>query len=235
MNRILIAVGIFILVFTTSLWAFFPFGPFVESTVSKSAKNMGMKIKYDGADSGIFSTTLKDVQLNGREIGDFTLRHTPMTIFTRSMKVSVKGIYNAEAEISEDLMEFDVTTSGRALDFIKEPVSLNGNVRIQGKIDIKGDSSRIKAQADKMLLETPLGEMTFENVSADIESAKSRVTINSIKSDDRNELNMKGTIRLKRIHMPDSEVALNGSIKLAGQRKSLSINGKIDNLHPVLN
>ena len=132
-------------------------------------------------------------------------------------------------------MEFDVTASGKALDFIKEPVSLAGNVNIKGSIDIKHDTSQLRAQADKMLMSTPLGELEFENVSTDVDTKGKMVTINHIRSDDKNELNMKGSIKLNRLLIEKSDVSLNGSIKLMGQKRSLTIAGNVSNLHPILN
>ena len=85
MGRILTAAGIFILVFATSLWAFFPFGSFVESTAANSAKNMGLNLKYESVQPGIFSTSLTGVIINNREIGDFTFHHTPFTLLKRSL------------------------------------------------------------------------------------------------------------------------------------------------------
>ncbi|MGE4466027.1 hypothetical protein [Sphaerochaeta sp.] len=234
MNRILVSVGIFILVFTASLWIFFPFGSYIETMASQSAKNMGLRMKYEGMSSGMFSTKLTSISINDSEIGDFTFHHTPLTLLTRHMSVDVKGIYNAKAKISDSDMEFDVTTSGAALDFIKEPVSLKGNVNLKGKIDTKTDTSQITAIVDKMLLKTPLGEMPFENITADIEAKGKTITINRLRSNDKTELDMRGKIRLNKLNIVNSEVDLAGSIKLAGQKQSITIKGKIDNLHPMM-
>ncbi|WP_303852444.1 hypothetical protein [Seleniivibrio woodruffii] len=234
MNKILISFGIFILAFTAALWAFFPFGSYIENTASKSAKNMGFRLKYAGVESGMFSTELTGVTINENEIGDFTFHHTPLTLFTGNMSIDVKGIYTAQAKISDSDMEFDVTTSGSALDFIKEPVSLHGNVNVKGNIDIKSDTSKISVNADKMLMKTPLGEMPFENISTDVETKGKIITINHLRSSDKNELDMKGSIRLNRLNIVNSDVDLSGTIKFAGQKQNISIRGEVRNLHPVM-
>ncbi|MCD8554933.1 hypothetical protein [Seleniivibrio sp.] len=234
MNRILISVGVFILVFAASLWIFFPFGSYIETMAAQSAKNMGLRMKYEGMSSGIFSTELTGVSINDKEIGDFTFHHTPLTLLTKHMSIDVKGIYNAKAKISDSDMEFDVTTSGAALDFIKEPVSLKGNVNLKGKIDTKTDVSQITANVDKMLLKTPLGEMPFENITTDIEAKGKIITINKLRSDDKTELNMQGRVRLNKLNIVNSNVDLQGTIKLAGQKQTISIRGDVDNLHPML-
>lgn len=234
MNRILISAGIFILAFAAALWAFFPFGSYIENTAAKSAKNMGMRLKYESVDSGMFSTKLTGVSINENEIGDFTFHHTPLTLLTGSMSVDVKGIYTAQAKISDSNMEFDVTTSGSALDFIKEPVVLQGNVNVKGDIDIKSDTSKVTVNADKMLMKTPLGEMPFENISTDVETKGKMININHLRSSDKNEMDMKGTIRLNKLNIVNSDVDLSGTIKFAGQKQNISIRGEVRNLHPVL-
>jgi hypothetical protein len=234
MNRILISAGVFILVFAAALWIFFPFGIYIEGAAIKAAKNMGMPLKYESMRSGMLSTQLTGVSLGSNEIGDVTFHHTPLTLFTGSMTVDVKGIYNAQAKISDSAMEFDVTTSGKALDFIKEPVSLDGDVNIKGTINIKENTSAIQATASKMVMQTPLGEMPFENVSTDIETKGKVVTIKHLRSGDKNELDMTGNIKINKLNITKTSVNISGSIKFAGQKQNLTISGKVGNLHPVL-
>jgi len=47
-------------------------------------------------------------------------------------------------------------------------------------------------------------------------------------------MDMKGTIRLNRLNIVNSDVDLSGTIKFAGQKQNISIRGEVRNLHPVL-
>lgn len=233
MSRFLSAAAVFLAGFTAALWLFFPYQILIGSIIDKTEKNMRIDIDYRTCTSGIMSTEYTDVTLNGREIGDVSISHSPLKLFTGRIGVTVRGIYSTEAVLSRTSAVFEMETTGKALDFVKEPVFLEGNVQINGVINQISGTSEITALFDRMVMKSPIGEMRFENVAADVAAENGRIKVKSLKSEDRNELNLSGILILKS-RPSDSYADLKGSIRFLGKKKNLTLRGSADNLHPLL-
>lgn len=233
MNRTLSVTAVFLAGFTAALWLFFPYSILIDNIIRTAEKNMHMDIGYRSTHSGVFSTDYIGVRLNSTDIGDVSISHSPLKLFTGRVGVTVKGIYATEAVLSKSTAVFDMETTGKALSFIKEPASLEGTVRIKGTIDQATGKSDISGEFEKMIMPTPLGQMVFTDVSADVTSENGVITVHSLTSAGKNELNLTGTVRLRK-KPSDSDVDLKGSIRFMGRKQRLTLRGNAGNLHPIL-
>lgn len=235
MRNILLGIASFLMAFTVALWFFFPYQTFIDNIMKTIGANMKTDIKYESVQSGLFSTDYSGVKAGEREIGDISFSHSPLKLMQGQLGVTVRGAYDADAVVSRNYADFDVRTSGKSLDFITEPVKLNGGVHVKGTFDIVNDSADVTAELEKVTMKSPVGEMDFNNVTADVKSHNSTLDILSLRSDDKMGLDMQGTVHLDSDFITKSPVSLSGTMKMFGSKKHISLRGTMSNLHPEIN
>ncbi|MGE4318662.1 MAG: hypothetical protein AB7E96_07115 [Deferribacterales bacterium] len=233
MNKALIAAAVFLASFTASLWLFMPYQAFIDRIISNTQKNTGMTFKAQEVSERMFSTEYFGVTIDGREIGDISFGHNPLMLIRKKTTVRSKGIFNADAVVSTDSVKFTLETSGQALDFIREPIRMEGRVRLEGFLSAGKEKSKVFAGMEKAVMPSPLGDIEFENVTAVVEADGSVLNIISLKADGKTELDMQGRITLNKKNPASSEIDLHGYAGMLGFRKKLTVKGRMDNLHPI--
>ncbi len=237
MNKALIAAAVFLASFTASLWLFMPYQAFIDRIISNTQKNTGMTFKAQEVSERMFSTEYFGVTIDGREIGDISFGHNPLMLMRKKTTVRSKGIYNADAVVSTDSVKFTLETSGQALDFIREPIRMEGRVHLEGFLSTGNEISKVYAEVEKAVMPSPLGDIEFENVTAVVEAESGILKILSLKAEPSKpggtELEMKGRIVLNKKNPSASEIDLQGHAGVLGIRKKLSVKGRMDNLHPM--
>jgi len=235
-KKLLISTAAFAILFIFFFWMMFPYGNIVKMGISRAAKDAGINISYDLVDSGPFSTKFSDLEVNGVTVGDLTASYSPISLLTRNISISSKGLITCEAEISPSNVEFTAQISPEIINsYAKGKALLSSPLAVEGTGNPQGNTALIKASTDKIEVESPIGMLPFEKMNAEISIKGYDITINKLTSNDDMNLDLKGVLKINNKNMESSVVNINGTADVFGQKKNLKIIGRFSNLQTSIN
>lgn len=234
-NKILIGSAVFILVFLITLFISFPYQNVVAKAVITAAAKSGLKISYNEIQSGPFGTVFKELEINDIPIDSLEASYSPLSLFSKSATITIKGLINADAKVSPTSTEYEAEISESVINrFSGEKAVLSAPLIVKGTGSPSEQSADFTATVSKIEVDSPVGKLPFENIQTDISVKGYAITVNKLTSRDDMNLDLKGLLKINPKNMEKTIVNIKGTADVFGQQKKISLVGRIDNIQPSI-
>jgi hypothetical protein len=224
-KKIALSAGLSIITFIISLWLMFPYKPLVTGLINDVSKNAGIQISYSSLESGPFSTVINDLEVEGIPVGKTRIGYGLIRLLTMSVSLDSEGYVNLESVLSQDDSTFSLTTQAAIVNSFITDASLSGELKAEGMANMTSESGDVKASIGSITFNTPVGEMTVEDVNAEVALVKNKLAVKKLTSGGSTAVDLAGEIRLNRRNLFNSFVNLKGTVTLFGSKKKLTLKG----------
>ncbi|ADD67278.1 hypothetical protein Dacet_0480 [Denitrovibrio acetiphilus DSM 12809] len=233
-NKIIYSAITFVLVFLITLWLTLPYSKIVAGALKNAERQAKIDIRYSEQKSGPLSTTFSDVAVNEIPVGDVKISYSPFRLITGSVGYKTAGAVNLKGKLSSGRVTAKGTVSSGLINNLTDKVSFNGDVLLDMDASLKDGTMSMEASADKASIDTPMGPMAFEKITAAAQKEKNKITLTKLASEDSMKLDLKGEIRVNNRTPEKSVVSITGTFDLMGQTKKLVLQGRADNITPSI-
>jgi hypothetical protein len=233
-KQIIAASVLSVVIFIFTLWITLPYENFVQKALTQAEKQGGISISFSDISSGPLSTTLEELELNGNPIGTVKLSYSPLKLIMGKVGYRTSGAVNAAGVLSSDDITFKGRVSSGLINGLTDELSITGDLQADIKANPEINKAGFAIFAEKLKLNTPMGPMDFEKVTAEAVLGDNRLTINKLTSEGSMELNLKGTVRFNPKDITRSLVDMSGTFNFLGEQKQLTLKGLADNIQPSI-
>lgn len=235
-KKSIFAIITFIIFFTVFMLFLFPYDTVAKYFLHKTINEYKIPINYTSLEASAFGAKLSGIEYYYNEnfsIGSISVNYSPLSVITRSVSAStVDSPINANVLFEKNNILFNVEQSVNGITKIYPKIkeyANSGDVKLEGRINPFVEKGKISIILKNLTLITPITDVKFDQIGADLELNKNRLTITNVKSNGSNNVDIKGTVFINYNALIHSVVNLEGSINIAGFKNNFTVKGRVSN------
>ncbi len=235
-KKSIFAIITFIIFFTVFMLFLFPYDTVAKYFLHKAINEYKLPVNYASLEASAFGAKLSGIDYYYNEkfsIGSVSVNYSPLSLITRSVSATtVDSPVSANMHFKKNNILFHADQSVDEILKIYPKIkkyAKSGNINIKGQINPFAEKGKISVILSNLSLITPITDVKFDQISADFELNKNRLTITNVKSNGSNNVNIKGTVFINYNALIHSVVNLEGSIDIAGFKNNFTIKGRVSN------
>jgi len=229
-RQIALSASLFASVFITALWLSLPYGHFAEKALSRIRSD----ISYSSISSSPLSTEIRGLEIEKLPIGDVEIGYSPARLVTKSISFKSAGMIEGSGRLSMKSVSANITVSGGLIKQLTDQVDFKKPLVISVEGSPIDSFADITAESKELTLKSPIGNLDFKDVRAEINVNGNRINIKSLTSGDETKLSLSGDIILNRNRPESSQTNLRGTLDFLGETKEITLKGRLNNLQPSL-
>lgn len=235
MKNILAVISVFSAVFIISLFLMFPYSAIIGYAFDKASSKAGITAGYTALDAGPFSADFENLEINSAPVGDMKVSYSPLSVFTKKATILIQGPVNSQIELSPEKTVYAAEINSALINsFAKGAAVFNTPFKFAGTANPAENKAEFTAVAESIEIDSPIGKLPFENITAQISVNGSSITVKKLTSKDSMNLNMKGIIRINPADIQSSVVNIKGSADVFGEKKEVMLMGRLDSIQPSI-
>jgi|GEM_PF-1541670 hypothetical protein len=235
-KKSIFAIITFIVFFAVFTLFLFPYDTLAKYFLNDTINKYNIPINYSSLEASAFGAKINNIDYyyDGKySIGSVSIKYSPLSIITQSVAIStVDSPINANIRFEKSNIVFRANQPVKGIIEIYpeiEKYAKSGDIKIEGEINPSTMQGKISAILSSLSLVTPVADVTFDQITTDLELNKNRLTITNFKSNGNNNVDIKGAIHINYNALIHSVVNLQGNLNIAGFKKDFTIRGRASN------
>lgn len=225
-KRIILSVIVFLCAFLITIIVKFPLNAVVSNIIADTVKNRKIDIRYDSINVTFFGSTATNVKSGPIVIKNIELDYNPLGLLFK--RVSFKAQSDAfilEGKLAGNNLNADVKVSIASL---AQMVNMTGSGSFTGNLtyNIKNETGKINLDApNKISFNHPLVPMQADNLKANADIDKNKLTINDFSATGQNTLKVTGYVDLNKQKIDTSILNIKGEASMGNYPLKFALTG----------
>lgn len=225
-KRIILSVIVFLCAFLITIIVKFPLNAVVSNIIADTVKNRKIDIRYDSINVTFFGSTATNVKSGPIVIKNIELDYNPLGLLFK--RVSFKAQSDAfilNGKLSGNNLNADVKVSIASL---AQMVNMTGSGSFTGNItyNIKNETGKINLDApNKISFNHPLMPLQADNLKANADIDKNKLTINDFSATGQNTLKVTGYVDLNKQKIDTSILNIKGEASMGNYPLKFTLTG----------
>lgn len=225
-KRIILSIIVFLCAFLITIIIKFPLNAVVSNIISETVKNRKIDIRYDSINVTFFGSTAVNVKSGPIVVKNIELDYNPLSLLFK--RVSFKAQSDAfilEGKLAGNDLNADVKVSIASL---AQMVNMSGSGSFTGNItyNMKNETGKINLDApNKISFNHPLMPLQADNLKANADINKNKLTINDFSATGQNTLKVTGYVDLNKQKIDTSILNIKGEASMGNYPLKFTLTG----------
>lgn len=225
-KRIILSVIVFLCAFLITIIIKFPLNAVVSNIIADTVKNRKIDIRYDSINVTFFGSTATNVKSGPIVVKNIELDYNPLGLLFK--RVSFKAQSDAfilEGKLAGNNLNADVKVSIASL---AQMVNMTGSGSFTGNLtyNMKNETGKINLDApNKISFNHPLMPLQADNLKANADIDKNKLTINDFSATGQNTLKVTGYVDLNKQKIDTSILNIKGEASMGNYPLKFTLTG----------
>lgn len=225
-KRIILSVIVFLCAFLITIIIKFPLNAVVSNIIADTVKNRKIDIRYDSINVTFFGSTATNVKSGPIVVKNIELDYNPLGLLFK--RVSFKAQSDAfilEGKLAGNNLNADVKVSIASL---AQMVNMTGSGSFTGNLtyNMKNETGKINLDApNKISFNHPLMPIQADNLKANADIDKNKLTINDFSATGQNTLKVTGYVDLNKQKIDTSILNIKGEASMGNYPLKFTLTG----------